>query len=157
MERSELAMRGMSAVINKLAGDHPAHVNELFKTVAMTLVTSVGGASGPLYGTFFLRFAGATGPATELDAEALDMALRAGLSGIVRMHQRPQGALFKSLRQLGYRVETPNDRLPAVIYGEGAKRGRCVVSIEESSQFASALLLSGSVTNAITVAPPNDL
>ena len=75
--------RGMSAVINKLAGDHPAHVNELFKTVAMTLVTSVGGASGPLYGTFFLRFAGATGPATELDAEALDMALRAGLSGIV--------------------------------------------------------------------------
>ena len=75
--------RGMSAVINKLAGDHPAHVNELFKTVAMTLVTSVGGASGPLYGTFFLRFAGAAGPATELDAEALDMALRAGLSGIV--------------------------------------------------------------------------
>ena len=63
--------RGMSAVINKLAGDHPAHVNELFKTVAMTLVTSVGGASGPLYGTFFLRFAGAAGPATELDAEAL--------------------------------------------------------------------------------------
>ena len=39
--------RGMSAVINKLAGDHPGHVNELFKTVAMTLVTSVGGASGP--------------------------------------------------------------------------------------------------------------
>lgn len=67
------------------------------------------------------------------------------LSGIARMHQRPQGALFKSLRQLGYRVETPNDRLPAVIYGEGPKGGRCVVSIEESSQFASALLLSGSV------------
>jgi 3-phosphoshikimate 1-carboxyvinyltransferase len=67
------------------------------------------------------------------------------LSGIERMHQRPQGALFKSLRQLGYRIETPNDRLPAVIYGEGPKRGRCVVSIEESSQFASALLLSGTV------------
>ena len=67
------------------------------------------------------------------------------LSGIERMHQRPQGALFKSLRQLGYRIETANDRLPAVIYGEGAKRGKCVVSIEESSQFASALLLSGTV------------
>jgi 3-phosphoshikimate 1-carboxyvinyltransferase len=65
------------------------------------------------------------------------------LSGIERMHQRPQGALFKSLRQLGYRIETPNDRLPAVIHGDGPKRGRCVVSIEESSQFASALLLSG--------------
>src|SRR5688572_3434862 len=67
------------------------------------------------------------------------------LSGIERMHQRPQGALFKSLRQLGYRVESPNDRLPATIYGEGPKRGECVVSIAESSQFASALLLSGTV------------
>jgi dihydroxyacetone kinase-like protein len=75
--------RGMTAVINKLEQDRPAHANELFKTVAMTLVTSVGGASGPLYGTFFLRFASAAGPATELDAEALDMALRAGLTGIV--------------------------------------------------------------------------
>ena len=67
------------------------------------------------------------------------------LSGIERMHQRPQGALFKSLRQLGYRIETPNDRLPAIIYGEGPKSGSCVVSIEESSQFASALLLSGGI------------
>ena len=39
--------RGMTVVINKLAGTHPAYVNELFKTVAMTLVTTVGGASGP--------------------------------------------------------------------------------------------------------------
>jgi phosphoenolpyruvate---glycerone phosphotransferase subunit DhaL len=75
--------RGMSAVINKLDGEQPTHINDLFKTVAMTLVTTVGGASGPLYGTFFLRFAGAAGPAMELDAEALHMALRAGLIGVV--------------------------------------------------------------------------
>jgi 3-phosphoshikimate 1-carboxyvinyltransferase len=67
------------------------------------------------------------------------------LSGIERMHQRPQGALFKSLRQLGYRIESPNNRLPVLIYGEGSKKGGCVVSIEESSQFASALLLGGTV------------
>ena len=67
------------------------------------------------------------------------------LSGIERMHQRPQGALFSSLRQLGYRVETPNDRLPALIFGEGPKPGKCVVSIEESSQFASGLLLSATI------------
>ena len=67
------------------------------------------------------------------------------LSGIERMHQRPQGALFESLRQLGYRVESANDRLPAIIHGEGPKAGECVVSIAESSQFASALLLSGTV------------
>ena len=83
--------RGMTAVINKLAGDQPRHANELFKTVAMTLVTSVGGASGPLYGTFFLRFAGAAGPATELDAEAVDMALRAGLAGIVERGKAAPG------------------------------------------------------------------
>jgi phosphoenolpyruvate---glycerone phosphotransferase subunit DhaL len=75
--------RGMTAVIDKLDGEQPVLANDLFKTVAMTLVTSVGGASGPLYGTFFLRFASAAGPATELDADALHTALRAGLTGIV--------------------------------------------------------------------------
>ena len=47
------------------------------------------------------------------------------LTGVERMHQRPQAALFKSLRQLGYRVESPNDRLPAIIHGEGPKQGKC--------------------------------
>ena len=83
--------RGMNAVIDKLDGHQPSHVNELFKTVAMTLVTSVGGASGPLYGTFFLRFAGATGPAIELDIEALAMALDAGLTGIMERGKAEPG------------------------------------------------------------------
>ena len=83
--------RGMTAVIDKLDEHQPAHVNELFKTVAMTLVTSVGGASGPLYGTFFLRFAGAIGPATELDIEALAMALDAGLTGIMERGKAEPG------------------------------------------------------------------
>ncbi|MEY2466328.1 MAG: 3-phosphoshikimate 1-carboxyvinyltransferase [Verrucomicrobiota bacterium] len=62
--------------------------------------------------------------------------------GIPRMNERPKKALFQALRQLGYRVESPNDKLPAVIYGEGPKPGaKCTVNIEESSQFASALLL----------------
>jgi 3-phosphoshikimate 1-carboxyvinyltransferase len=64
------------------------------------------------------------------------------LSGVPRMHQRPQAALFHSLRQLGYDVLSPNDKLPVTIQGTGPKRGECIVSIEESSQFASALLLS---------------
>ncbi|MFN7140891.1 MAG: 3-phosphoshikimate 1-carboxyvinyltransferase, partial [Limisphaerales bacterium] len=66
------------------------------------------------------------------------------LSGVPRMHERPQAALFKSLRELGYRLESQNDKLPAVIFGEGLgeKIRSCSVSIEQSSQFASALLLS---------------
>ena len=57
------------------------------------------------------------------------------------MHERPQSALFDALRQLGYRVSSPNDRLPALIHGAGPLSGKCQVSIAESSQFASALLL----------------
>jgi 3-phosphoshikimate 1-carboxyvinyltransferase len=64
------------------------------------------------------------------------------LHGMPRMHERPQAALFQALRQLGYRIDSPNDKLPALIHGAGPKPGgKCTVSIEESSQFASALLL----------------
>ena len=76
------------------------------------------------------------------------------LHGIARMHERPQGELFSALRHLGYRVEpeTGNDHLPALIYGGSpsadanppAGSRRCVVSIQASSQFASALLLCAS-------------
>lgn len=68
------------------------------------------------------------------------------VSGIERMHQRPQAALVAALRQLGYRIDTANDRLPAVIHGTGPRPGAaCSVSVEESSQFASALLLSAGI------------
>jgi 3-phosphoshikimate 1-carboxyvinyltransferase len=76
------------------------------------------------------------------------------LSGVARMHERPQAALFSALRELGYRVESENgnDKLPVKIW-EKAESGKrkaetsCKVSIEESSQFASALLLCAKVGN----------
>lgn len=70
------------------------------------------------------------------------------LSGVPRMNERPQAALFQALRELGYQIKTElgNDRLPAVIEGSGPAPGRtCKVSIEKSSQFASALLLCAKV------------
>jgi 3-phosphoshikimate 1-carboxyvinyltransferase len=63
------------------------------------------------------------------------------LSGIQRMHQRPQAALFGALRQLDYRIDSPNDQLPVVIFGAGPREGHCHVDLDESSQFGSALLL----------------
>ncbi|UYN83368.1 MAG: dihydroxyacetone kinase subunit L [Microcella sp.] len=75
--------RGMAAVMEKVGDAPAATADELFKVVGMTLVTSVGGASGPLYGTFFLRLGMAAGPVTECDAAALATALRAGLDGVV--------------------------------------------------------------------------
>jgi len=75
--------RGMSAVAEKLSGGTPATADELLKSVGMTLVSSVGGASGPLYGTFFLRTGMTAGAVTELDAVGLAAALRAGFEGVV--------------------------------------------------------------------------
>jgi 3-phosphoshikimate 1-carboxyvinyltransferase len=76
------------------------------------------------------------------------------LSGVARMHERPQAALFSALRELGYRVESENgnDKLPVIISSkskvQSPKSERvCKVSIEESSQFASALLLCAKVGN----------
>jgi len=66
------------------------------------------------------------------------------LQGVDRMHDRPQGELFQALRRLGYRIDSENDNLPAVFYGTGPNEAACTVSLNESSQFASALLLSAS-------------
>jgi dihydroxyacetone kinase-like protein len=74
--------RGMSAAVAALEASPPADPAALLKQVGMTLVSKVGGASGPLYGTFFLRMAGALGP-DPADDETFARALRAGLDGVV--------------------------------------------------------------------------
>lgn len=75
--------RGMTAVRDKLVAQPPTTLGELFKTVGMTLVSSVGGAAGPLYGTFFLRLGTRLGDAETVDAGALADALRAGRDGVL--------------------------------------------------------------------------
>jgi dihydroxyacetone kinase-like protein len=78
--------RGMDAVMAAVAGtyaERPDDAGSLLTKVGMTLVTSVGGASGPLYGTFFLRLGTTAGAVRELDGPALLQALQAGLEGIV--------------------------------------------------------------------------
>jgi phosphoenolpyruvate---glycerone phosphotransferase subunit DhaL len=75
--------RGMGAVVEALERTRPGAADELFKLVGMTLVSSVGGASGPLYGTFFLRLGAACGPVAELAPQDFAKALRAGNEGLV--------------------------------------------------------------------------
>jgi dihydroxyacetone kinase-like protein len=75
--------RGFKAVLAKLDGAAPTAPAALLKLVGMTLVSTVGGASGPLYGTFFLRMAAAVGDAETLDQAAFAAALRAGVNGVV--------------------------------------------------------------------------
>ena len=73
--------RGMRAVVAKLDGSD-ADIAGLFKTVGMTLVSTVGGASGPLYGTLFLRMGTAMAGRAALDGEGWAAALEAGVEGV---------------------------------------------------------------------------
>ncbi|MEN3265997.1 dihydroxyacetone kinase subunit DhaL [Pseudonocardia sp.] len=75
--------RGMKAVLAKLDGSPSGGPAALLKQTGMTLVSSVGGASGALYGTFFLRMAGTAGTADTIDQAGFAAALRAGVQGIV--------------------------------------------------------------------------
>ncbi|MGZ8567067.1 MAG: dihydroxyacetone kinase subunit DhaL [Actinomycetota bacterium] len=74
--------RGMQAVIAKLDGAGGGDIGGLFKTVGMTLVSSVGGAGGPLYGTLFLQFGVKTSGKTELGPEDWAEALSAAVDGV---------------------------------------------------------------------------
>lgn len=92
--------RGMKAVVAKIDADPPASVDALFKSVGMTLVSSVGGASGPLYGTFFLRFGMACGETDRLSAADLAKAFRSGLDGVVARGKAEAGdkTMFDALK-----------------------------------------------------------
>lgn len=75
--------RGMRAVIATLEDEEPADVGAALRTTGMTLVSKVGGAGGPLYGTFFLQMGSAAADKETLSAEDWSGALEAGVRGII--------------------------------------------------------------------------
>jgi dihydroxyacetone kinase-like protein len=75
--------RGMKAAVAALDDLGPVGAGPLLTKVGMTLVSTVGGASGPLYGTLFLRMGSALGDVPEVAPEQVGVALRAGLEGVV--------------------------------------------------------------------------
>lgn len=83
--------RGFQATLGKLDGLADPDIGTVFRTVGMTLVSTVGGASGPLYGTFFIQLGGATAGRTEIAPTDLLAALEAGLAGIVRLGKAEPG------------------------------------------------------------------
>jgi dihydroxyacetone kinase-like protein len=81
-DHGENLARGFNAILAKLptwAGDDPA---ALFKNVAMTLISTVGGASGPLYGSFFLDASKAAAGRAELTLENWGQVFEAGVHGV---------------------------------------------------------------------------
>jgi phosphoenolpyruvate---glycerone phosphotransferase subunit DhaL len=75
--------RGLQAVLVKNADLRNADIGVLLKGVAMTLISTVGGASGALYGTFFLQASTIAGSRTELSPSEFGSVLEKGLAGIV--------------------------------------------------------------------------
>ena len=83
--------RGFKAVMDKLAEAPPETAGAALKLTAMTLMSKVGGAAGPLYGTAFLRAATALGDAADIDAGTLAAALTAARDGIVARGKAESG------------------------------------------------------------------
>jgi dihydroxyacetone kinase-like protein len=74
--------RGMRKALERLDSAEPADPGAVLKTVAMALVSSVGGAAGPLYGTLFLQMGTALAGQEEIDLAGWTAAWRKGLEGV---------------------------------------------------------------------------
>ena len=83
--------RGFTAVIAELEKTPSQDISAALKTVAMTLIRTVGGASGPLYGTLFLRASNACTSKTDLQASDVVALFEAGLEGIVQRGKAQPG------------------------------------------------------------------
>ncbi|MGH8002100.1 MAG: dihydroxyacetone kinase subunit DhaL [Brasilonema sp.] len=75
--------RGFKKAIAQLPTVADKDIGSILKTVSMTLISSIGGASGPLYGTFFLRASTAVAGKEELTDEDMLEMLKAGLDGVL--------------------------------------------------------------------------
>jgi len=99
--------RGFQSVIHKMPEWEAADIGGILKSVGMTLMSSVGGASGPLYGTFFLRSGMAMDTRQELSNEDLLKMLSAGVEGVLQRGRAVLGdktmydALAPALETLG--------------------------------------------------------
>jgi dihydroxyacetone kinase-like protein len=75
--------RGFKAVMNKVPEVSDKDIGTIFKTLGMTLISTVGGAGGPLYGTFFLQIGMKTAGKMELNLADWAEALEAALNGVI--------------------------------------------------------------------------
>ncbi|SDI60793.1 dihydroxyacetone kinase subunit DhaL [Alteribacillus bidgolensis] len=83
--------RGFQEVVNKIEGNSFEEAGSLFKQVAMTLISKVGGAAGPLYGTAFLKASDEWKEKTTIDQEALGKGMEAAIAGIKTRGKAQEG------------------------------------------------------------------
>jgi phosphoenolpyruvate---glycerone phosphotransferase subunit DhaL len=83
--------RGFTAVVAALDADDPATPGAILTLTGRTLISKVGGASGPLYGTAFRRAGKSLGDAPDVDLPALAAALEAALAGVQQLGAAKEG------------------------------------------------------------------
>jgi len=106
--------RGMRKAVERLDGLEGEDIGAALKAVGMALVSSVGGAAGPLYGTLFMQMGQAAAGRSELDLDAWSAALRSGLEGV-----RKRGKAERGEKTMVDALEPAIEALDAAA-GEGA-------------------------------------
>lgn len=107
--------RGFSKVVEKLPSVAETDIGNILKTSGMTLLSTVGGASGPLYGTFFMRAGAALQGKQELDGADLLKLLETGIEGVVQRGRAEIGdktmidALVPAVKALKTSLEAGGD------------------------------------------------
>jgi dihydroxyacetone kinase-like protein len=112
--------RGFKKVITQLPSVADKDIGSILKTVSMTLISSIGGASGPLYGTFFLRASTTVAGKQELTEDDVHGMLKAGLDGVLGRGKAQLGdktmldALSPAVTAFGQAVGEGNSTLEAM-------------------------------------------
>jgi dihydroxyacetone kinase-like protein len=120
--------RGMKKVMEKLDGAGGDDIGATLKAVGMALVSSVGGAAGPLYGTFFMQMGQASAGRSELDVAGLVDAVDAGIQGVQKRGKAEPGdktmvdALLPALEALREAAAQGGDTADALARAAAASR-----------------------------------
>lgn len=83
--------KGFKAVTDKLENTPINTIQDIFKNTAMALISNVGGASGPLYGTIFMKASSVVGGKEELNIEDFEKILEASLEGVKAIGKAQKG------------------------------------------------------------------
>ena len=119
--------RGFEAVRVKLQASLPADIGAAMKLVGMTLISTVGGASGPLYGTAFLRAAGPAAGKVTMDMTLAAQMMSAALGGI-----KERGKAVSGEKTMLDALE-PADAAFTQAMGEGKSALDCLALAEQAA------------------------